>query len=99
MVKEGTLPFKFDAARPARFGVLPRDATSAEGIRWFSTKVGVKGLLVFFVGGVVLLLLLVNKRGHLLASWCSAKVGVQLLVFVLVGAGVEEFCCCCSICW
>ncbi len=37
MVKERTLPFKFDKSRPARFGVLPRYAKDASGIKWFET--------------------------------------------------------------
>eukprot|EP00884_Botryococcus_braunii_P012266 jgi/Botrbrau1/2103/Bobra.0093s0011.1 len=38
MVKKGQLPFEFDKSRPARFGVLPKNATSAEGLRWFETS-------------------------------------------------------------
>ena len=37
MVKEGRLPFVLDTARPARVGVLPRTAQSADAIRWFET--------------------------------------------------------------
>jgi carotenoid cleavage dioxygenase-like enzyme len=37
MVKEGTLPFKFEK-RPARFGVLPRYAKDASEIKWFETE-------------------------------------------------------------
>jgi hypothetical protein len=35
MVKSGGLPFVFDKSRPTRFGVLPKKATSPDGIRWF----------------------------------------------------------------
>ncbi|GAB4814752.1 hypothetical protein N2152v2_001798 [Parachlorella kessleri] len=38
MVKEGKLPFIFDKSRPARFGVLPRYAKDAAGIKWFETE-------------------------------------------------------------
>lgn len=38
MLMKGQLPFKFDKTRPARFGVLPKNATSAEGLRWFETS-------------------------------------------------------------
>ena len=36
MVREGKLPFEFQD-RPVRIGVLPRYATSADEIKWFST--------------------------------------------------------------
>lgn len=38
MIKKGQLPFTFES-RPARIGVLPRYATSADEIRWFDTGV------------------------------------------------------------
>ena len=37
MVKEGKLPFVF-ADRPARIGVLPRCARSADDNRWFTAE-------------------------------------------------------------
>ena len=39
MIKSGTLPFVFDKTRRGgtRFGVLPRDAASADAIQWFET--------------------------------------------------------------
>lgn len=45
MVKEGTLPFKFDKKRVARFGMLPRYARDASEIRWFETE----GVMCFHV--------------------------------------------------
>ena len=39
MVQKGQLPFEFKD-RPARIGVLPRYAKSADEIRWFSTGEG-----------------------------------------------------------
>ncbi len=35
LVTKGTIPFKFERNRPARFGVLDRYATDASSIRWF----------------------------------------------------------------
>ena len=36
MLKKGTVPFEFNAARATRFGVLDRYAADASGIKWFS---------------------------------------------------------------
>lgn len=35
MVTKGMLPFEFDKSRPTRFGLLPKNATSPEELRWF----------------------------------------------------------------
>ena len=35
MVRDATLPFVFDKAQPARFGLLPRNDTNESRIQWF----------------------------------------------------------------
>ena len=35
MEKSGAMPFVFDKATPARYGVLPKRATDASDIKWF----------------------------------------------------------------
>lgn len=38
MISHGTLPMAFDASRPARIGLLPRNAQDDSQMRWFEVS-------------------------------------------------------------